>query len=379
MENNTCFTVRTELSPLLVAVILCLPYCLWANMASPVSEGTLGSSPFTAKYASVNHESILIQPDAEFATAKFTVEYDITVHKSGVQVPLLFYAMEYHSDFQLWVDQQPVALQPVPSEYMSLEAGPLEGFSGTFEPGDTYSNNEPRVEITWNEHGGGTIARLSDFKYFEADLDSGQHTIRVEYVATVWEDRSSWVKEYSLRYALSPAQYWNSYGTLSITLDASQCDKTLTTNLGTPQQGVVDDISSWQFNSLPAPLLKVMHRPAVTPTASTLMAIGPGGMAWGVAVLLALLHLLLMWWYRKARPQKPVISWVMVTGAILVPLLAMGTYNYAFILIENVLGAAAGDFYGYNILIFMLYMPVVLAYLLAGTLIDWGMRKLRSA
>jgi hypothetical protein len=61
--------------------------CL-ANMASPIWEGTLGSSAFSSRDIDILKEKIDLKVDSDFRTAFFRIEYVIRTDRSGTQIPL---------------------------------------------------------------------------------------------------------------------------------------------------------------------------------------------------------------------------------------------------------------------------------------------------
>lgn len=77
-------------------------------MASPFIEGTKAASAISSRHVDILHESIFIQIDENFHTAKYKVEYTIKSDVVGKQIPLLFCAVDYKDDFCVWLDDRPV-------------------------------------------------------------------------------------------------------------------------------------------------------------------------------------------------------------------------------------------------------------------------------
>jgi hypothetical protein len=329
-----------------------------ANMASPITKGTLGSSPFISRYVDILNEKILIIPDSLFETAYFKIEYQIKVSQSGIQVPLLFYASDYREDFKVWLDNAEIRLKPAPEYYENLEGTPLKDFGYLFDSG---SENEERQVIIENPEYAGFYVSVNNLKFFEADLEEGTHTIRVDYVAESWSDRSSWVTEYSFRYALAPAKYWKSFGELEITLDNSRFGKKIKTNLGIPVQGNTKAVTKWIFSAIPVEMLQVNYIPELNSAAGILIALGPTGLTVIFAVFLVLIHLLLMLTFRKKNPAKR-FSRVMVAGSLIIPLLILTGYMASFSMIDASIGKDAGGRHGYTFLIFVFYPVIVPVY-----------------
>ncbi|TNE48608.1 MAG: hypothetical protein EP344_18670 [Bacteroidetes bacterium] len=341
-----------------------LPFLGWANMASPVEEGTWTASPFINTHADIMREHIRIIPDAAFKTARFEVEYHIRVEQRGRQIPLLFYAPGLREDFSVWVDGIPISLDQVPPHYNELEGRPFAGFEYLY---GEKSGGGVDLDMSENEQ---INFELSELKFFEADLPAGAHVIRVVYNAERWTDHSGWVKAYSFRYALSPAQYWRSFGTLEITLDATQTQYPLATNLGTPDSGNLQTEATWFFDSLPVPMLEIRYQPEINGLARTLLAVSPEGWTLMLAVLLVVLHIFAMKRYRQHHPENR-FSWVMITGSILVPLLVLLGYTYTYELIDTIIGPEASRYHGYTILVLFLYPVVLPAYFIAVKIVDW--------
>ncbi len=247
----------------LVVILITFSSISFANMASPYRDGTKVASAFTSSEIEILKERINVTLNKESATAKYVVEYFIKTDKEGKQIPLLFYASEYKGDFKVWIDGKETAVQKIPDSYTGKT---FEGFS------KSYNNNDidnAEVAIRWRENSS-VIYKLNELKYFEVDLAKGEHTIRVEYVANVWENRSNWVKEYSYRYSLSPAKYWKSFGTLEITLDARGFGEELKTNLGKQESGNQDS-AVWKFDKLPADVFEISYVPKISSTAGLLI------------------------------------------------------------------------------------------------------------
>lgn len=97
------------------------------------------------------------------------------------------------------MDNQPIPVSSVPSEYLDIDNSSFRNFT------NIYSHNQ--VPINW----GNGIFYTYDYKdllFFETTLAKGEHLIRVEYTSKAWINLRSWVKEYSVVYSLLPAQYW---------------------------------------------------------------------------------------------------------------------------------------------------------------------------
>jgi hypothetical protein len=220
---------------------------------------------------------------------------------------------------------------------------------------------------------------INDLHYFIFDLAKGGHQVRVEYTAKPWRDRSEWVIQDKFLYALSPARNWQSFGELEVILDASAlADDTITTNLGLPHSGNLNAVAKWKFDHLPevSPLeVSLQHK--VSGTARTLMNIGMEGFLWASGIGFALIHIFLMWQYRK-RKQSHWFSLIWLLGSFAVPFLAMVVFLMSEGWINNALGEAASRRGGYTFLIFIFYPFALIAYGIVAKLIDHLFRKLAS-
>jgi hypothetical protein len=349
---------KTALSPvpckdfyLVLLLFVLSPICL-ANMASPLREGTFSSSAFSSRDMDILKENIRITLRSDGKTADYQIDYHIRNYEEGKQIPMLFHAKDYQGEFKIWVDQKEIALQDLPEEYLTGNSTALEKFSAYFHK--DFGQDQPQTVVLYWEDGTGYIYSLRDLSYFELDLLPGEHHIRVEYTAKAWTDVSGWIKEYSFRYSLSPAQQWKSFGSLEVTVDASALGMHITTNLGLPTSGSLDGIAKWQFSKLPGNYLTLSYSPAVSQFAQILIQIGPWGMVLGLALLLIAIHIVLIKRYRKKNPQRK-FSWVLAVGSLLVPFLILESYQLSYDLIDGVIGEEASRFHGYSFLVLFLY------------------------
>jgi hypothetical protein len=342
-------------SILLVFVWCLVAFAARANMASPLDEGTLGASPFISKHVDILRENIRIVPDKQFETARFFVEYQLRVDKSGTQIPLLFYAPEYKDGFIVLLDGKPVKLQKVSDVYPNLETTQLSDFRKLFEmpEGDDllHMSDSPTTGFSFE---------VTELKFFEIDLSEGEHTIKIEYTANAWVYHGSWVKEYSFRYALSPAKFWKSFGTLTVELEIPPSPVAVTTNLGEPAAGNLASLITWSFDSLPVEVMMFTYEPEIPAIARALIAFSPENMAIVLFLLLAALHAWLVYRFRKQHTDRR-FSWLVPLGSLVVPFVPLFCYMYFFDLIDAVIGPDSGRTHGYTFLVLVLYpfaMPV---------------------
>jgi len=340
-------------------------------MASPYGEGTKVSSAFSSRDIDILHENIDVNIDQKFKTAAYVIEYTIKTDVEGNQIPLLFYAENYKSDFKVWVDGQPIALSNFSPENIGADSVKFKKFSAAFEKTTPY-NNWQEVDIRWTENIENSYP-VSDLKYFEANLKRGIHKIRVAYTAFAWVYRGGWIRQYNFAYSLSPAKFWRSFGTLQINLKTENFRGNLSTNLG-EHNHVAGKTQTWNFTELPADFFNICYQPKPNDFAALAIFIGPFGIAVSVTLILVIFHLVLIIIRRKARPLKK-YSGVTILGSLLVPLIFFIVYLCSFDIIDNLIGDDASRRHGYAFLIIVLYPFVMPPYWLMMWLIDRYIKK----
>jgi hypothetical protein len=341
----------------------------YANMASPFKKGTRAATVLTSKDIDILKEKLSITINKDFSTAYYIVEYTINTEKEGKQIPLLFLAKDFKEGFKIFLDDKEISLSNIPENYLSPSNSPFSGFSSSFNDS---VNAFSYTEIKWDEKSSESY-KFSDLKYFEVDLAKGKHTIRVEYIADAWSNRSGWVKDYSYHYSLSPAKYWRSFGELEVVLNGTLIKGTLNTNIGKPNNGSLDSIAVWHFTKLPADFLKITCTPEISSLAKRLLYLGPRGITLIIALILILLHIIAIKRFRLSNPSKP--SWVVIVGSILLPLLVFFIFLYSFGLIDKAIGPAASHYHGYAFMAIVFYPVVMPVYWLVMWLLDKAFKK----
>jgi hypothetical protein len=338
-------------------------------MASPENQGTLVANAFTSADIDVLYEAIHIKPDANFEFAHFQIEYQILSSDTAGLVPLLFYAINCEGEFKVWLDGQPVNLKEVGEHYQESVAD-LSHFEEFFI-WDEYSGTRLVAEMSYDENSSFQID-FDDLLFFDLDLSKGEHTVRVEYDASVWLYRGNWVREYSLRYALSPAKFWKSFGSLSISLDTTLLAFPITTNLG-PATSEIAGLQVWNFQELPADVLLVERKPEITEMAQASIDLGPQAIAWILTLLTCLPVVLLMRRYRKKKPT-PTWSWYVLGGAALLPFAMVFYRVISYDIIDWLIGQEASSFHGYTFMLIFIYPVLVACYFAALFAIDYAMK-----
>jgi len=352
-------------------LLLLLQPQVFANMANPITEGTLGSSPFVSKYVDVIHEDIYIKISENFKYADFKVVYNIHSSENGMQIPFLFYASEYLDSFSIKVDGKEINVDDFSYDFNIPKHTKFKNFSYFFEAS---ADSLPKSILLEEAPEKGFYVSLEDMIYFETDITKGTHKIEVNYRASRWSDAWDWVKKYSFRYALSPAKYWKSFGTLNVTLDATSFNNEISTNLGQPKNGNLSSITTWKFNKLPTEILHINYTPKISTIAQTFIKITPKILAYITGGILAVLHILLIIKFRKNNPTKS-NSIVVALGSIFVPLIFLLSWFLYSAAIPYFIGQHAGKANSYILFSLFLYPIILPVYWLIFWLID---KKLKS-
>jgi hypothetical protein len=333
-------------------------------MAEPVKRGTIISRPFINENVKIIHEDLRIKIDSTFSTARFEITYHIYASKDGIRIPFLFYAADLKQDFTIYLDGTKIEVTEIPDIYGSPDGTKFSDFSYYFS---NESGDRDKLQTQLEEDPGYSFyVDLNDLIYFETDISEGEHTISVSYTAGNWIDGSDWVNEYSFRYALSPAKYWKSFGSLSITIDANDFTEEIETNLGFPARGEINSLATWDFDYLPKDLLMVVYKPGVSNIAAILIRTGSAKLAYIIGSLVVLIHLTFIYRARKRKPGK----WVVIIGGILVPLIFIFFWIGSYTIIDNIIGEHASREHGYAGIQILLYPIIMPAYWIITWLID---------
>jgi len=361
----------------LFLLLMSLPMGLRANMAEPIIEGDLPARPFTSQFVDILHEDLLIKIDSAFQQAEVEAVYHLHAEKQGLQIPLLFYAIGYDGEGNLpmarvWLDGVPIQLKQLPFYRYDSTSAEAVYFATEFGADRLYEALEIQEDSftsisLWPE----------EVLYYELDLDSGLHTVRVLYQADVRTDGWDWVNVYSIRYALSPAKYWKSFGTLDLTLDASACPYPIEVNLAEPDSGNVSKIATWKLEGIPVDLLQISYTPEISEVAKILLSIGEDRISIGLLLFLWGLHIFLIFLDRKRAPYRK-FSWVWLIGSLVFPglmlLIRFGTAQlFHYTLAPHCLKEG-----GYTLILILGYPFVMPIYFLAMWIFDSAWKKKRT-
>jgi hypothetical protein len=352
---------------LITLLLTIIHFFLLANMASPLREGTLAGTAFSSRNIDIIKERINITTSKDFKTANYVIEYFINTDTSGIQIPLLFLAKDFNTDFKVWLDDNEITLKDVPKEYKTNNKSPLQAFSRLFNT-ESSSDNEKLVYISWgNNMSHGYL--LSDLKYFEIDLKKGKHNIRVEYLANVWINNAEWTKEYTFRYSLSPAKYWRSFDSLEVVINNNSTHTNLKCNLDASTQKGLNASAEWKFNKLPVEFIELVYIPEIPSFAKALIAISPLGLTVIFGLLITTLHFIRIIKFRKHNFDKK-FSWVAITGSIINPALFLIFYLFSYSFIDSLIGSDASTSHGYLFLVIFLFPVLVIVYIILALVYD---------
>ncbi len=350
---------------------------LHANMASPVQEGTFGTRPFLSQYVHILHENLHITIDENFEYADFDIEYIINAEKDGRQIPLLFYASEYYENFEVSIDGKKIVLKKQ-EDFWNLYGDDKEKLKNFH-----YLYNSDRKEVAEIEnnfqYGRNDRISLNDFLYFETDITAGKHSIKVSYKASNWRFKHNRLNEDSFRYALAPAKYWKSFGTLAITIDATNVQDNIAINLGTPKSGEINGIANYHFEKMPLEIIQITRMPRLSSFTKFLLNLESFWLALILTSFIVLFHVWRMYTFRKKHPKKK-ISTPAIIGAIIIPLLFIFMLLLATFGIDASIGkpyASGRESYG-TFFSFLYFPKYLLYYILFSIIIDFIFKKIHK-
>lgn len=329
----------------------------YANMASPIIDGTNASTAYSSKDIDILSENIDINIAEGFNQADYDVTYEIYSAKEGDRIPLVFEVFDNidndaDKSFIVEVDGQAV---PVLINY------DYESHSKSLP---AYYDTETDTAVPFN----------NDAKYFEIHLSEGNHVINVKYSAYPTINRSDWTNQYIYSYSLKPAKTWKSFGDLTVTLKIADESKYLKTNLGEPLSGMIKADSKWFFDHLPQDVLEISYQPQPMPLAKWLINLDSLILLLFLICLLGGAHYGLMYWSRKKSLKRAwMVTWL---GILIVPFIVLMIVFYKICLIDWLLGEHASRYHGYTIFIIIFGYPLtLLVYLIIMKLCDSYLKR----
>ena len=95
------------MKPFLLILILSFQGILcFANMGNPVMEGTKSGSVILSEEIDILSETIDMKIYSNFTICQYKIEYNIQTDSVNVILPLAFIAIDYSSDFKIYLDIQ---------------------------------------------------------------------------------------------------------------------------------------------------------------------------------------------------------------------------------------------------------------------------------
>ena len=316
----------------------------YANMASPIIDGTNASTVYSSTDIDILSETININIKKGFYEANYDITYEIYSDKGVERVPLVFEVFEDHisddsdKSFIVEVDGQKV---PVLINY------DYESHSKSLP---AYYDPETDTAVQFN----------NDAKYFEINLSKGNHVIKVNYAAHPTIDRSNWTNQYIYRYSLKPAKTWKSFGNLTVTLKIADESQYLKTNLGESLGGALQADSKWVFDHIPNDVLEISYRQPPSSLAQWLIDLDGRVVFLVSMMLLGFMHYRSLHWSYKRRPkQAKTILWL---GVFILPFIVLMIVFYKIYFIDWLLGEHASGYHGYTLLIVVFGYPLTLPF-----------------
>lgn len=332
--------------------LLAINHCLFANMASPKTGGSIQGDVILSKDIDVISEKIWIAVSKNFHDAKFDIEYTLNNPKDAtLKIPLIFIAFSYRKDFTAKLNgSQSIMFQSIKS---LMEKNQTPEF---FNRLDKDLKNSNQIILKW-ANGEMQYADPDECFYAEIELPPGESIVRLSYDAFAEIDRSGWVKSYSFNYSLSPAKFWKSFKNLSIILLLPDHEN-FHTNVG-KAHSLVGNSMIWFFNKLPGDMFTFRVTPPIPTTAKFALNISPIGFVWIFGILFLIIHIFINRWYRLKFPKQK-FSVTVILGSLLFPFLTLAVYLISESVIDWLIGEHASDYHGYSFMIFIFYPVVVI-------------------
>ncbi|MEM6270684.1 MAG: hypothetical protein AAF998_14685 [Bacteroidota bacterium] len=293
------------------------PTSVSANMGDPTAYGTRLAEPFIGRHVDILHERIRLEI-LSYESANWEIEYEIEADTSGYGLPFLFLALDLEDGFEAYLDGRPVTLQLAPGK--PLPRDPI------WQRPEAYFRGLPASDSAWEWldlglEGYREVFELSDFTYFEADLEKGRHQFRIVYRSQATVRNHARVKEYVFHYALGPARQWRSFRGLTVELNNLAAGIPLKSNLGPAEAGSIDSVAIWTLAALPEdPFVSFTSNPLLEPLAVWAVQTGPESIGLGAFALVAVLFLVVVVVRRVRKPTRNLHSWFNYVGGLLVGL-----------------------------------------------------------
>lgn len=328
----------------------------YSNMASPDIRGSNMSEGYSSRDIDIISEYISVY-FVDFDKVKFTVTYNIRTDRDGKQIPFIFDTMTelyvYGDEiFKVWVDDVEVQVKNIPSSYEDPDA--LVWIDSLDRHLSYPKDNVPNI---------------IGLKYFEADIPSGEHTIRVEYTARAYISFGGKITTYSVSYNLEPARYWRSFGTLDVEINTNNLKGTFSSNLSGNYSELEGVISHWHYDELPQGNFIINYIPDISGLGKIAVIIAPEGFSLLFFAILIFFNIKYLLRYRNKNRTKRFSPFV-IAGGLVVPLLYCFIFMLCYPLVDLMIGDHASGWHGYTFLIFIIYPFLVIGYLPILFIID---------
>lgn len=332
-----------------------------ANMAAPWINGTGNTDTYISKDIDILKEYLKITL-IDFDRAEFDVQYIISTDKQLLKIPFIFdtnisterygRGMDDHMNFRVLLDNREAEVSEVASMYNdSINERWMREFRHNFD---------------------GDLQNLYSFKYFELDLEEGEHIIQVKYIANATIDLWKQVREYVFVYNLRPARYWKSFGGLDVTIDASAIKEGDTSvNIGGKE--IVNNVYNRYFNELPQDEITIISVPRISVIASWVVEYA-FILVFILIAVMGMIHFVWIYRYRKKYPHKR-FSIAAIIGALLLSFIFCFLLVYTPYLIDDVIGEHASRRHGYIFLWFALYPIFLIVYLIPVLIVDYILKQ----
>ena len=358
----------------LLLLLLTFQTGLFANMAEPIKRGSQTSSPFTTHAVDIIHEQLNIHILQNLSAAEFDITYQLQSLQSRRNIPMLFYGFEMEEDLEIYLDDQLITNRRFIDHNQAATDPLFQDFSHYFQ-GNAGNENITNAKI-YNGYKGGEWAHLYDLVFFEFDLDSGAHTIRVKYTATPWKEKEGWVDKTGFYYSLDPARQWKSFQSLDVQLTHEAVETPLFTSLDSTEI-IRNSPQKWHFDSLPVAILEISHTPQLSKTAQVFTGIGSFRMG---ILLFVLCGLVIMFWIYRRRKRKgnsPPFSWIAMVSTLLSPIIFTASQYLSGLIVAWSVGKYVTEFtyHGYAIFALFISVPWALGFGFVLFLWDWICRK----
>ncbi|MFT4602614.1 MAG: hypothetical protein ACI857_002801 [Arenicella sp.] len=362
---------------LLLIFMLLMSVFAKANMAEPMIYGSHNANGYTSEFVDVLHEDLKIKILKGFGKAEIYATYFISADKSGMQIPMVFFADNYLGSFQIKVDGK--IIKYLGEDYDSRLVGDVEGFNYfNLKSEDGRHSNVLR----WHDESSFSDVDIEDMLYFEMDLDSGEHQIEVFYIAYSSTDKWEKINSYFFSYELSPITHWRSFGGLDFELDIEDLDESwdeIGVDFDNPTISESKGIKKWHFEVIPADLIKITWMPTLSSWSSFFVDLG----AFWFAIILMLPILIVQhifsmksWKGEKKRKYSNIITLPLL---LIVPIIFIILLMYSYGWVDKLVGEHANRMYVsiYTIIYIPLLYPFYLLanFALVGFSHRWFIRK----